>query len=112
MDMELLWQQAINLGLIENMRAKLNKKWNRHSAIRDKFVPIHVRVNAHIAVQLNQRQLWFLGHLQQGDKMVATDIVDTWRVHAKTARRDVKGLLEAKLINAERIGRIFQYGLL
>ena len=112
MGMELLWQQAINLGLVEIMRAKLNKKWNRYSTIEDKFVPIHVRVNAHIAVQLNQRQLWFLGHLQQGDKMVATDIVDTWCVHAKTARRDVKGLLEAKLISAEKIGRTFQYGLL
>jgi hypothetical protein len=110
--MELLWQQAISLGLVKNMHTKLNKKWNRSSAIGDKFVPIHVRVDACIAVQLNQRQLWFLGHLQQGAKMIAADIVKTWHVHAKTARRDVKGLLEAKLIVAIKTGRIKRYELL
>ena len=65
--MEALWQQALSLGLVDTMHARLNKKWKRTVVIGDKFVPIHVRVDARIAIQLNQRQLWFLGHLQQGD---------------------------------------------
>lgn len=63
-------------------------------------------------MQLNQRQLWYLGQLQQGEQMIASNIVETWRVHSKTARRDVKGLLEAKLIVAIKIGRINRYELL
>jgi hypothetical protein len=96
----------------ETMHSKLNEKRNQHSVIGDKFVPYHVRVDAHIAVQLNQRQLWFLGRLQQGEKMVASNIVETWRVHSKTARRDVKGLLEAKLITSIKTGRINRCELL
>jgi hypothetical protein len=51
-------------------------------------------------VQLNQRQLWFLGQLQQGYIMHAGSLVDTWQIHAKTARRDLKGLLKAGLIQS------------
>ena len=112
MGMEALWQQAVSLGLVDTMRTNLNKKWKRTCAIGDKFVPIHVRVDARIAVQLNQRQLWFLGQLQQGEKMVASNIVETWRVHSKTARRDLKGLLEAELITSIKTGRINRCELL
>ena len=110
--MEPLWHHAVSLGLVETMHSKLNKKMSQRSAIGDKFVPIHVQVDARIAVQLNQRQLWFLGQLQQGDKMVAASIVENWHVHSKTAGRDVKGLLEAKLVVAMRIGRMKRYELL
>jgi hypothetical protein len=109
---EPLWQYAVSLGLPETMHSKLNEKRNQYSVIGDKFVPYHVRVDARIAVQLNQRQLWFLGQLQQDNKMVAADIVQTWHVHAKTSRRDIKGLLEAELVVAIRAGRINNYQLL
>ena len=112
--MKSLWQHAVQMGLVDTMRTQLDtrwKRWQQSPAIGDKFVPIHVRVDARIAVQLNQRQLWFLGNLQQGGKMVAANIVETWCVHAKTARRDVKGLLEAKLVVAIRAGRTNQFKL-
>lgn len=111
MGMEALWQHAISLGIVDSMRARLHKKWKRPCAIGDKFVPIHVRVDAQIAVQLNQRQLWFLGHLQQGNQMTASGITATWHVHSKTARRDIKGLLEAKLIVCIKTGRTNHYAL-
>ena len=113
--MESLWQHAVQMGLVNAMRTQLDtrlKRWQQSPAIEDKFVPIHVRVDARIAVQLNQRQLWYLGQLQQGEQMIASNIVETWRVHSKTARRDVKGLLEAKLIVAIKSGRSHRYELL
>ncbi len=103
MGMGPVWRQAVRMGAVETMRARLNErweKWNKLSMERDKFVLIRVRVDAQTAVQLNQRQLWFLGQLQQGFRMRAEDVVDTWRVHGKTARRDMKGLQDAGLIKA------------
>ncbi|MDE3015748.1 MAG: hypothetical protein KGI29_02360 [Pseudomonadota bacterium] len=96
-----LWQEAMRMGIVETMRTRLDEKCknrNKLSMERDKFVHIYVRVDAHTAVQLNQRQLWFLGQLQQGYIMHAGNLVDTWQIHAKTARRDLKGLLKAGLI--------------
>ncbi|MFN9114969.1 MAG: hypothetical protein ACK5XN_33325 [Bacteroidota bacterium] len=78
---------------------------------KDKFVLIRVRLDAHKAVQLNQRQLWFLGQLQQGYKMRAEDLVDTWHVHSKTAGRDVKTLQEANLISSSKHGGYRWYEL-
>jgi hypothetical protein len=46
------------------------------------------------------------------DQMLAKAIVETWQVHSKTARRDVKGLQEAGLIIAISVGRINRYELL
>ena len=98
-----LWREVIRPRVEDDMRARLDAKrgkWKKTSSVTDKFVLICVRVDARTAVQLNQRQLWFLGQLQQGYKMRAKDLVNTWRVHAKTAGRDVKGLQEAGLIHA------------
>jgi hypothetical protein len=36
--------------------------------------------------------------MQQGYIMHAGNLVDTWRIHAKTARRDLMGLVKAGLI--------------
>jgi len=115
MGMDAVWQQAVHLGIAETMRARLDErweKWNKLSMERDKFVLIRVRVDAHIAGQLNQRQLWFLGQLQQGYKMHSGSVVDTWHVHPKTARRDLKGLLKADLIQPMKNGQPRCYELL
>ncbi len=79
--------------------------------IVDKSVLIYVRVDAHIAVQLNQRQLWFLGQLQQGYKISSEELVNMWRVHSKTAGRDVKGLQEAGLIHCVKHAKQRRYEL-
>jgi hypothetical protein len=93
-----LWQEAKHMGTAEIMRTRLHEKWNKLPMKRDKFVHIYVQVDAHTAVQLNQRQLWFLGQMQQGYIMHSGNLVDTWRIHAKTARRDLMGLVKAGLI--------------
>jgi hypothetical protein len=77
----------------------------------DKFVLIRVRVDAHIAMQLNQRQLWFLGQLQQGYRMHIYELMVMWRVHMKTAKRDAAGLLQTGLIRAVKQGRQCHYEL-
>lgn len=115
MGMDAVWRHAVSARLVETMRSQLNarwEKWNKSSMEMDKFVLIRVRLDAHKAIQLNQRQLWFLGQLQQGYTMRAEDLVDTWHVHAKTARRDVKGLEEAHLISSTKRGGQRWYQLL
>ena len=112
MGMGAIWRHAVKMGTVESMRAQLNErweKWNKLTIERDKFVHIRVRLDAHKAMKLNQRQLWFLGQLQQGYRMQTFDIADTWRVHIKTARRDVKGLQGSGLIKAsKRSGKNWQ----
>ncbi len=110
-----LWQEMARSGIIDKMQTHLDEKWGKwkKQALEvDRFVHIHVRLNAHVAVQMNQRQLWFLGQLQQGYKMQAGDLVDIWHVHTKTAKRDVLGLLEAELIVPMKTGRNCRYKLL
>ena len=115
MGMESIWQHALQAGIVDAMRAQLDARWNRwqnRSSIGDKFVLIRVRVDARFATQLNQRQLWFLGELQQGNQMQIADIVRTWHVHAKTAQRDIKGLSVAKIIVITKTGRAYKCAIL
>ena len=110
-----IWQQAVHTGLVKEMRADLDNqwgKWKKSSSIGDRFVTIQVKVDLQNATLLNQRQLWFIGQLQQGYKMHADDLINTWNVHSRTAKRDLAGLLEAKLIVAIKMGRSCKYELM
>ncbi len=56
----------------------------------------------------NQRQLWFLEQIRTGERLSAKEIVQTWHVSLKTARRDISVLLHSKLleyIGSRRRGR-------
>ncbi len=56
----------------------------------------------------NQRQLWFLEQIRMGERFSAKEIVLTWHVSLKTARRDISALLRSKLleyIGSRRKGR-------
>ncbi len=56
----------------------------------------------------NQRQLWFLEQIRMGARFSAKEIVQTWHVSLKTARRDIRTLLHSKLleyIGSRRKGR-------
>ncbi|MCZ7888904.1 hypothetical protein [Agrobacterium salinitolerans] len=56
----------------------------------------------------NQRQLWFLEQIRMGERFSAKEIVQTWHVSLKTARRDISALLHSKLleyIGSRRKGR-------
>lgn len=48
--------------------------------------------------ELNQRQSWFLARVVVGDRLGASEIVSTWRVSLKTARRDIADLKDKTLI--------------
>lgn len=56
----------------------------------------------------NQRQQWFLEQIKAGERLTAKEIVLTWHVSLKTARRDISTLLHSKLleyIGSRRKGR-------
>ena len=109
--MEPLWQHVVSLGFAETMHTKLSEKRNQRSAIGDKPVTIHVRVDRHLTRQMNHRQLWFLGQLQQGHEMHIQSLMDVWDVHSRTAKRDLSGMMEARAIVAIRSGRKCRYEL-
>lgn len=62
------------------------------------YCTIKVSITPGVAWSLNQRQLWFLGILQQGGSPKAEDIVATWKVSIRAARYDVGELSKAGLI--------------
>lgn len=63
-----------------------------------RIVTINVSVNLGLAGKLNQRQLWFLGELQNHKEVRAEDIATAWEVALRTAKRDVAGLSAAGMI--------------
>jgi len=46
----------------------------------------------------NQRQMWFLESLKQGDHCKADDIAKTWKVSPRTAKYDIAKLMNAGLV--------------
>lgn len=107
MGVEALWQEAIHLHVVERMRAQLDSRlhgWHSASRYRERFVLIRAHIDACLALQLNQRQLWFLGQLQQGYDLPTDALAQTWQVHTRTARRDIRGLLQAELIRRSAPG--------
>lgn len=114
MGIESVWQHAVQIGLIDAMRSQLNarwKKWKKPATIGDKLVTIHACVDRHLTGQMNHRQLWFLGQLQQGHEMHLQNLLDVWNIHQRTAKRDLAGMMEARVIVARRFGRNCRYEL-
>ena len=61
-------------------------------------VTINVTLPLARVADLNQRQLWLLGRLQQGLISKADDIEAAWGVTLRTAKRDIAGLINLDLI--------------
>lgn len=91
------WELCTENDIPEKMESTFYKASNE-DIYSIKFVTINVVVDARIASQFNQRQLWFLGQLQRGNKVRAEDIVGTWQVSAITAKRDIAGIVDAGMI--------------
>jgi hypothetical protein len=109
-----VWQNGMETQMVEAMQKHLEHRWHgskKSPPIGDRSVTIRVRVDRHYAGQLNQRQLWFLGQLQQGHAMHINDLMTVWQIHQRTAKRDLSGLLTAGLIVAARSGRTCRYQL-
>lgn len=63
----------------------------------------------------NQRQQWFLEQIKAGERFGAKEIVLTWHVSLKTARRDIGALLRSNLleyIGSRRKGRYRKYPMM
>lgn len=65
---------------------------------RAKYCTINLSLPLRIASELNQRQLWFLGLLQQGERWKADHIAATWEVSHRMAKYDVEALVKQGLI--------------
>lgn len=65
-------------------------------------------INVPETMELNERQHWFLARIGEGGRCGATEIMATWKVSLKTARRDIRGLQQANLlvyVGSRRKGR-------
>lgn len=60
-------------------------------------------------IELNERQHWFLALIAEGLRCSAKDIMAMWRVSLKTARRDISGLQQARLLEFTGPRRKGQY---
>lgn len=70
--------------------------------------PDHDPINDPEQVELNERQHWFLAQVAGGGRCAAKEIMTIWRVSLKTARRDIGGLQQARLleyVGSRRKGR-------
>ncbi len=112
MSPETISKNGIDIHAAKAMQSHLERHWQgwkKPEATGDRSVTIRVRIYRHYAGQMNQRQLWFLGQLQQGHSMHVDDLVETWSVHSRTAKRDIAGLVESGLVCAIRSGRKCSY---
>lgn len=65
-------------------------------------------INDPETIELNERQHWFLTRIAEGGRYGAIEIMSTWKVSMKTARRDIRGLQQANLlvyVGSRRKGR-------
>lgn len=63
-----------------------------------KIDPIKMKKNLKDIQNLNQRQVWFYGQIQQGKLITVRDLVEIWQIGSATAKRDIAGLIDLKLI--------------
>lgn len=76
------------------------------------FCTISVTISLSLAKQLNQRQLWFVGMLQQGHKIKAENIAKTWGVSLRSAKYDISSLKKMGLIRFEGRGSAGRYEII
>lgn len=60
--------------------------------------PVHDPMVDPEPTELNERQYWFLARIAVGVRLGANEIVSSWQVSLKTARRDIASLKAAGLI--------------
>lgn len=96
-----LWDafSLLNAGIKnERIPQKREEESPENEVYSAEFCTIKVSIDPKVVWNLNQRQLWFLGILQQGGSPKAEDIVSTWKVSLRAARYDVGELAKAKLV--------------
>jgi hypothetical protein len=77
----------------------------------EKYFTINVSLPPTAAGKLNQRQLWFLGQLQQKRPVKTGDIAAQWHTTTRTAKADVAKLVGMRLIRFEGARKTGRYAL-
>lgn len=106
-----VWALCLAENIPDKMSAELAKRRSKQALFEDKYVLINVSVRFDLAKKFNQRQLWFVGELQRGKKLKASNIAAQWRVSHKTAQRDIAGIVKQKLIRFNGARKNGFYGL-
>jgi Fic family protein len=53
---------------------------------------------------LNRRQVWFLEEIRKGRRLNSTDLAANWRVTERTAKRDIRGLVQQGFVKFRKNG--------
>jgi len=103
-----VWRYCLLKDVPIKMAGQNRHKLGSCAVYSDKFVHLDVVIDLENAKLLNQRQLWFLGELQNSSDVKASAIVAVWGKTLRTARRDIQGVLDIDMIaycGAPRNGR-------
>lgn len=93
-----IWRQCLLKNIPRKMASRSDGNIENKALYSDKYVHIDVVLNREIVAKVNQRQLWFLGELQNGQSISSRQIAKIWKKSQRTARRDVQAMLEWGLI--------------
>jgi len=93
-----VWRYCLVKGLPEKMNHRIDTQRSSSAVYSDKFVHLDVVIDLEIATLMNERQLWFLGELQNKVDIRADAIVSVWGKSLRTARRDIQGMLDFDMI--------------
>lgn len=93
-----VWRYCLLKDVPGKMVDQISRQQDPHAVYSDKFVHLDVIIDLEIATLLNQRQLWFLGELQNSPAVRADAIVSVWGKTLRTARRDIQGMLDIDMI--------------
>lgn len=85
------------------------KKRQNGSIWRDIFVHINVILEISLARNLNQRQIWFIGQIQNGRRIGAQELAEVWQKSQRTIRRDIRELAELGIIRHHKANKTGYY---
>lgn len=93
-----VWRYCLLKNIPQKMSAGTDESIENKALYSDKYVHIDVVLNREIAAKVNQRQLWFLGELQNGQSIPGRQMAKIWKKSQRTARRDIQAMLNLGLI--------------
>ncbi|PHR60685.1 MAG: hypothetical protein COA43_05955 [Robiginitomaculum sp.] len=93
-----VWGYCLANNIPQRMYYALGGEREHASIYGDKFVHLDVVLHHEIATKLNQRQLWFAGEVQRGEKIGAAEISIVWKNSLRTSRRDIDDLVRFEVL--------------
>lgn len=90
-------------------RRKLSKNSEIYSAVN---CTINPACSNQTSKHLNQRQIWFVEKMKQGENLRAEDIMYAWQISIRTAKYDIAELIAAEIIKFTGSKKTGQYQVL